>query len=192
MSTNNNSKKYQSSKKRKNQKTLRRVVIAGVALIIIIAAAVLFNRNRADADKGHYHVDAKGKKYYHDDAEMISDTDLTIVKSEVTGDMKYYPYKSNNIEMEVLARKAEDGTVKYAFNTCLSCYSTGRGYFEQEGDHLVCQNCGRTFAFDNIGDKVGECYPIPIPSDNVTENDDTIVISKTYLDSQREIFTWWR
>lgn len=192
MSKKINSNKYKSSKNRKNKKTLLRGVIAGTAFIVIITAVVVFTQNRADADKGHYHIDEKGKRYYHTDAEIVSDTDLTIVKSEVTSEMKYYPYRSNHVDMEVLARKAEDGTVKYALNTCLSCYSTGRGYFEQEGDHLVCQNCSRTFAFDNIGNKIGECYPIPISSDNITENEDNIVISKEYFASQQDLFSNWR
>ena len=184
--------KYKSSKSRRNKKTLRNGAITGVAIITIIVIAVIFTQKEGDTDKGHYHLDEKGERYYHNDAEVISDSDLTIVKSEVTGDVKYYPYRSNSIDMEILARKTEDGMVKTALNTCLSCYSTGKGYFEQEGDHLVCQNCGRTFEFENIGEKIGECYPIPIPSDEITENDDYIVISKTFLASQQELFSNWR
>ena len=44
--------------------------------------------------------------------------------------------------MEIVAVKALDGSIRTAFNTCQVCYNSGRGYYQQEGNELVCQNCG--------------------------------------------------
>jgi len=40
--------------------------------------------------------------------------------------------------MEVLALKAKDRTIRTALNTCQVCYASGKGYYVQEGDVLVC------------------------------------------------------
>lgn len=54
------------------------------------------------------------------------------------------------MEMEVIAVKDSGGTVRTAFNTCQVCYSSGKGYYKQKGDKLVCQNCGNAFTMDQV------------------------------------------
>ena len=52
--------------------------------------------------------------------------------------------------MVVLAFKASDDTIRTALNTCQVCYDSGRGYYVQEGDKLICQNCGNQFEADQV------------------------------------------
>lgn len=184
--------KYSIWKRFNNNRLLKYGVISSAVIVIIIVFAAISSQNGLSAKKGHFHTDAEGKNYYHSDAEITRDTDLTIVQSDVTSNAKYYPYQVNNVDMEVLAVKLEDGTIKAALNTCLSCYNTGRGYFEQKGSQLICQNCGNTFELKNVGLQKGECYPLPIPSSEITVDGDKMVISKTFLASQQEIFSNWR
>lgn len=184
--------KYTIWKRFKNNRLLKYGVISGAVIIIIVAFAAISSQNGLSADKGHFHTDAEGKSYYHSEAEITRDTDLTIVQSEVSSNARYYPYEINNVDMEVLAVKLDDGTVKAALNTCLSCYNTGRGYFEQKGNQLICQNCGNSFELKNVGLEKGECYPLPIPSSEITVDGDNLVISKTFLDSQQKMFSNWR
>jgi len=119
-------------------------------------------------------------------------TDIIINKKDITNIAKFYKYKSGNIDMEVMAVKATDGTIRTALNTCQVCYDSGRGYYKQQGDNMVCQNCGNKFNINQIEKIKGGCNPVPVLAENKTETDDTITISKEYLDSQKSFFENWK
>jgi len=118
--------------------------------------------------------------------------DLKILKSEVSDTVKFYPYKADRTNMEVLAVLAGDGTVRTAFNTCQVCYDSGRGYYEQEGNELVCQNCGNRFRLDQVELIKGGCNPVPITAEDKTEDDTSIVISQAFLEDNKGLFGNWR
>lgn len=85
------------------------------------------------------------------------------------------------MEMEVIAVKDSRGTVRTAFNTCQVCYSSGKGYYKQKGDKLVCQNCGNAFTMDQVGTIAGGCNPWPILENNETVTEDQVRISYDFL-----------
>jgi hypothetical protein len=118
--------------------------------------------------------------------------DLTIIKSEITETARFYPYKAGSTKMEVLAVKASDGSVRTAFNTCQVCYSSGRGYYVQEGDELVCQNCGNRFQLDQIEVIKGGCNPVPILEENKTDDGTNITIPQAFLNESKSLFGNWR
>jgi hypothetical protein len=118
--------------------------------------------------------------------------DLIIPKSEITEVAKFYPYQVGNTKMEVLAVKANDGTIRTALNTCQVCYNSGRGYYGQEGNELVCQNCGNRFFIEQVEIIKGGCNPVPIMKENKTEDDTQIVVSKEYLAANAQLFANWR
>ncbi len=118
--------------------------------------------------------------------------DLLIRKSDITETVRFYPYKADGTKMEVLAVKASDGTIRTAFNTCQVCYDSGRGYYKQEGDTLVCQNCGNVFAMDQVEKIKGGCNPVPILDENKTEDGTNITISKDFLVQYKELFNNWK
>lgn len=118
--------------------------------------------------------------------------DIKIPKSEVSENVKFYPYKAGNINMEVLAVKASDGTIRTAFNTCQVCFNSGRGYYKQQGDELVCQNCGNRFQLDQIEKIKGGCNPVPILKENKNEDDEYIVISQAFMEEYKGLFADWR
>ncbi len=118
--------------------------------------------------------------------------DLKILKSEISEITKFYPYKAGKINMEVLAVKASDGTIRTVFNTCQVCYDSGRGYYKQQGDELICQNCGNRFKLDQIELIKGGCNPVPIMKENKTEDDSHIVISQEFMEENKGLFANWR
>jgi uncharacterized membrane protein len=124
--------------------------------------------------------------------ESTSITDIIINKKEITNIAKFYKYKSGNIDMEVMAVKATDGSIRTALNTCQVCYDSGRGYYKQQGDNMVCQNCGNKFNINQIEKIKGGCNPVPVLAKDKTETADTITISKEYLDSQKSFFENWK
>jgi Predicted membrane protein len=124
-------------------------------------------------------------------AELLSEGDLKINTAEVTETARFYPYKINNVTMEVFAVKASDGSIKTALNTCQVCYGSGRGYYKQEGDTMVCQNCGNVFDIAYIGEGRNGCNPVPIDSEFKNEEGSTIVISKNFLEEKKDMFLNW-
>jgi uncharacterized membrane protein len=91
--------------------------------------------------------------------------------------------------MEIMAVKASDGTIRTAFNTCQVCNGSPRAYYKQEGDVVVCQNCGNRFSMDMIEQQRGGCNPVPIMKGDKTENNDTITISKDFIAQNKALFT---
>jgi len=124
--------------------------------------------------------------------EKVIDGDIVIPISDITETAKFFTAEIDSIELEVLAVKAPDGTIRTAFNTCQVCYSSGRGYYVQEGDVLVCQNCGNRFSMDQVEITKGGCNPVPISEENKTVGDKTITISKDFLSQATEIFQNWK
>jgi len=95
-------------------------------------------------------------------------------------------------EMEVLAIRTESGEIRTAFNTCQTCYDSGKGYYAAEGEELVCQNCGFRFTADRVGAAGdGGCNPWPIPASERIETKDSILIPYAVLADAKEIFSNW-
>ncbi|MDR1444014.1 MAG: DUF2318 domain-containing protein [Treponema sp.] len=122
----------------------------------------------------------------------IADRDLVIPLSELTADAVFYPVDIEGTRLEVLAVKAPDGSVRTAFNTCQVCYTSGRGFYKQEGTVLVCQNCGNRFRMSQVGVRSGGCNPVPISTANKTVTDREITISRDFLKEAKVIFSRWR
>lgn len=118
--------------------------------------------------------------------------DLVITKSEVTGQAKFYPYTVGKTKMEVIAVKANDGSIRTAFNTCQVCFSSGKGYYKQEGNELVCQNCGNRFKIEQVEKIKGGCNPVPIMKENKTDDGTSITISQAYLEQAKDLFASWK
>ncbi|RII31885.1 DUF2318 domain-containing protein [Clostridium chromiireducens] len=117
---------------------------------------------------------------------------IEINKSEISTTAKFYPYEADGIKMEVLALKAKDGTIRTALNTCQVCYASGKGYYVQEGDELVCQNCGNRFASNMVGKTKGGCNPVPISDTSKVDDGTKITIDKNFLDKNKAYFSNWK
>lgn len=57
--------------------------------------------------------------------------------------------------------RSPNGRIRAALDACEVCWPEGKGYF-QEGDWMVCRNCGRRFPLEGIGEKRGGCNPHPL------------------------------
>jgi nitrite reductase/ring-hydroxylating ferredoxin subunit len=123
---------------------------------------------------------------------ITRDKDLIILITELSSTVQFYPVEIEGTRMEVMAVVAPDGTIRTAFNTCQSCYDSGKGYYIQDGNVIVCQNCGKRFRLSQIELKSGGCNPMPIsPQDKVVDNE-KIVISKDFLKKAKAVFAKWR
>ncbi|HEX7522789.1 MAG TPA: DUF2318 domain-containing protein [Candidatus Deferrimicrobium sp.] len=68
---------------------------------------------------------------------------------------------SDGRQVFYFALKSRDGAYRAALDACDVCFRTNRGY-RQEGDQMVCNNCGQKFACDKIGEVKGGCNPHPL------------------------------
>jgi uncharacterized membrane protein len=119
-------------------------------------------------------------------------TDIVIPIADITDKARFYPTTVGGTAVEVLAVKAPDGSIRTAFNTCQVCFDSGRGYYVQEGNVLVCQNCGNRFATDDVEIKTGGCNPVPIFDENKIVTENTITIPVSTLESAKDLFANWK
>ncbi len=110
--------------------------------------------------------------------------DTTNIGSKAT----FYNYSIDGITIRLFAVKASDGTIRMAFNTCQVCNPSPKAYFIQNGKNFVCQNCKNSFATDNIGKEKGGCNPIPITTNERIDGENTITITKQFLECYKDNF----
>ena len=165
-----------------NKKSNNSKILIIIAIVVVAAAAVILNINpKKNADGAATKEIAK-----------VTDSDIVIPVANVTETPAFYPATINGTDLEVIAVKASDGTIRTAFNTCQVCYSSGKGYYKVEGDKLVCQNCGNSFGMDDVEVTKGGCNPVPITSEYKTVDDKNITISKDFLNKATVIFQNWK
>lgn len=171
----------QYKKKKDNTPKNRMYLIGGAVLVVFIIGITFFNQqtNKNDSRAKENVVVLEGK-------------DLVIPIEEITNEASYYPVEVGGVNLEVLAIKATDGTIRTAFNTCQICYSSGRGYYKQQGDTLICQNCGNRFSPDEVEITRGGCNPVPIFEEDKVVDEANITISNAFLKEATGIFENWK
>lgn len=87
-------------------------------------------------------------------------------------------------QLYYFALKSQDGAYRAALNACDVCFKSNRGY-RQEGDLMVCNNCGQTFPSNRIGEIKGGCNPHPLA--RAIEGPD-LVIKKADILARQEYF----
>jgi nitrite reductase/ring-hydroxylating ferredoxin subunit len=187
-------------KKSRKQSNNKPIIIVSIIFALVLASMALFSifgdsdkktvaNNNQSQLKGQ--TTAPGNSQAQSKGDVPSGVDLKILKSEVTETVKFYPYKVDKVNMEVLAVKAKDGTIRTALNTCQVCYASGKGYYVQKGETIVCQNCGNVFRIDQIENIKGGCNPVPATGDDKKDDGTNIVISKTFLAESKNLFLKW-
>ncbi|MDR1495997.1 MAG: DUF2318 domain-containing protein [Clostridiales Family XIII bacterium] len=117
---------------------------------------------------------------------------LNIDTSAVTEQATFYSLTVDDTYMEVFAVRAPDGTVRTAFNTCQVCWDSGRGYYLQEADELVCQNCGNRFKTGDVEILRGGCNPVPITEEYKKIDGDSLSIGYDLLKEAVPLFKEWK
>jgi uncharacterized membrane protein len=83
------------------------------------------------------------------------------LKTLDSGKVLFLSLESEGRPLYYFALKSRDGAYRAALDACDVCFRTNRGY-RQEGDRMVCNNCGQKFACDKIGEVKGGCNPHPL------------------------------
>jgi uncharacterized membrane protein len=74
---------------------------------------------------------------------------------------RHYEYRSGEMRIRYFVLKSSDGVIRAAFDACDVCWPEGKGYY-QEGDNMVCRNCGKRFASVLVNEVKGGCNPAPL------------------------------
>jgi hypothetical protein len=93
----------------------------------------------------------------------------------------HYTYMHEDQPIEFFVLKSQDGTVHAAFNACDVCFDSKKGY-TQDGDFMVCNNCGRRFPADQINVVQGGCNPSPLT--RIVEGDSLVIQVEDIIDGQ--------
>ena len=64
-------------------------------------------------------------------------------------------------QIHYFALKSSDAVYRAAYDTCDVCFRANRGY-RQEGDLMVCNNCGQQFPSEKVNVVKGGCNPAPL------------------------------
>lgn len=164
-------------------------ILIPVFLIVIITAIVLSNKGDGLTSVS----ETNSPNATSNSTNTITDNDLIIPISEISTTAKFYPVAIDGTKMEVLAVKAPDGSIRTAFNACEVCYDSGKGYYKQSGNKLICQNCGNSFTMDKVGILGrGGCNPYSIFEEDKTVDNENITISKEFLRESKKIFANWK
>jgi uncharacterized membrane protein len=97
------------------------------------------------------------------------------------GKARHFEHVDGNSTIRYFILKSSDGIIRAAFDACDVCWQAGKGYY-QEGDNMVCRNCGRKFASVLVNEVKGGCNPAPL--DRILENGQVIIRVKDILDGK--------
>jgi uncharacterized membrane protein len=84
------------------------------------------------------------------------------------------------------ALKDRQGIYRAAANACQVCFATGKG-FHQEGDEIVCNNCGNRYPIEKIATEKGGCNPGPI-NPNLEVRGGNIIVKQADIEQVVNLF----
>ena len=196
-------KKKPNTKVKNNKNKNLIFIVLGVVLVSFAVYSIMNNNQKQQAasldspklpvtEESSGTVNVPSNEVAQSNQDIPTDVDIKILKSEISEKAKFYPYKAGDTYMELLAVKATDGSIRTALNTCQICFDSGRGYYEQVGNTLVCQNCGNVFSVDDVEIVKGGCNPVPVLKENKTDDGEYITVKKEFLEASKDLFADWK
>jgi uncharacterized membrane protein len=98
------------------------------------------------------------------------------------GKARHFEHTDGEFTIRYFILKSSDGVIRAAFDACDVCWPAGKGYY-QEGDYMVCRNCGRRFASVRVNEVKGGCNPAPL--NRSVQNGKLVIQVKDILEGQQ-------
>lgn len=182
------SKKIKKKLKNIDTRSAKKAVVLGterkrrMPVIIAFACAILI----AGGAYFYSHTGGKTLATTASAVEAANDSVITYPASLFSdGKARHFEYTADDMTIRYFLLKSSDGIVRAAFDACDVCWPAGKGYY-QEGDTMVCRNCGRRFKSTLINEVKGGCNPAPLSreiiGDQLVIRLDDIVKGKQYFD----------
>jgi uncharacterized membrane protein len=98
------------------------------------------------------------------------------------GKARHFQHVAGKFNIKYFILKSSDGVIRAAFDACDVCWPAGKGYY-QDGDFMVCRNCGRRFASVLVNEVKGGCNPAPLTRN--VENGKVVIQVKDILEGKQ-------
>ena len=147
-----------------------------VGAIVIVAAAVIY--------KNHSGLNPSAIA----SAPAVADSTSVSFPASLfeDGKARHFEHVDGKHTIRYFVLKSSDGILRAAFDACDVCWPAGKGYY-QEGDSMVCRNCGRRFASVLVNEVKGGCNPAPL---NRTLDNGNLVIQVKDIIEGRQYFNF--
>jgi uncharacterized membrane protein len=129
----------------------RKMTLAVLILIAAIAGAVVS-------------AFAFGGKNYFEASQAVQASGgvVKIPLAQVNdGAAHFFHYTAGGRDIRFFVLKSSDGVIRSSFDACDVCFREKKGY-RQEGDFMICNNCGNRFPSTKINVLKGGCNPAPL------------------------------
>jgi len=147
------------------RKSPRTAIIIGAAIALVVTGWLVYsNTSRARSMDRPMKAQAnrEGNTGVQYAALKAENGEVKVPLSVLQGGAaSYFVYNAGGKDIKFFVLKASDGTVRVALDACQACYHAKLGY-RQNGDALVCNNCGMGFKSTDVGHVTGGCSPIPL------------------------------
>jgi uncharacterized membrane protein len=159
------------------EKRNRLPIFVGIVVAILIAGAAVIYANLSGDNPSAV-------------ASAPAATDSTSVSFPASlfedGKARHFEHVDGKHTIRYFVLKSSDGILRAAFDACDVCWPANKGYY-QEGDSMVCRNCGRRFASVLVNEVKGGCNPAPL---NRTMDNGKLVIQVKDIIEGRQYFNF--
>jgi len=162
MNQDRQTKKSQFTETETKSTSVKIIAIASLVVVAAVAGWLILGQGASD---GYAALKAQNGEVRIDLAR-VSD-----------GQAHYFTHEANGKKIDFFVVKSVDGVMRAAFDACDVCYREKKGY-RQEGNFMVCNNCGMKFRSDLVNEVKGGCNPAPL---NRQVDGDQIVIKTADL-----------
>lgn len=97
----------------------------------------------------------------HEKVKSVDGEVLIPLKDVNDGHAHHYQFKKDGYAIKFFVVKSRDGVIRAAFDACDVCFPAKKGY-SQDGEFMICNNCGRRFHTSRINVEKGGCNPAPL------------------------------
>lgn len=141
-------------KDKKSSKSMGAIMGVAVAAVLVAAGVWLFNPagiNDGGGEEARAVAPSASASEVSLDAAQFDD-----------GKARHFAYMApEGIQVRYFVLKSSDGVIRAAFDACDVCWRANKGY-TQDGDVMICNNCGRRFASVKVNEVKGGCNPAPL------------------------------
>jgi uncharacterized membrane protein len=174
------------------------VLLGGIAIVVLVLIAVgVLTATVSGVDQDGSTGEKLASSESSDSDAIASSTDIQTryaavqaVDGEVRwplntfddGQAHYFSFAGAGKSIDSFIVKSSDGVVRAAHDACDVCFGARKGY-RQEGDLMICNNCGRQFPSAKINEVKGGCNPAPLK--RTVEDSDLVIRSSDIIEGAR-------
>lgn len=172
------------------KKSPKTAVVISVAFAAVVAGWLIYNntsgaRTIGQPMQGTAGASREGNKHLRYTPVSAENGEVKVQLSALQGSTaSYFVYNAGGKDIKFFMLRASDGTVRLALDACTACNHAKLGY-RQNGEAMVCNNCGMSFRSTDVGTISGGCSPIPLRN---SQDGKTLTVKATDLEEGAKYF----